>query len=84
MLNLNKIPADILTDLQKRGHTDDDIKQMTPKQAFAEFCRWNGLTDWSNTLWNAVHTLQAATTPAEPCGECGVRHEPGQNTLCSK
>jgi len=60
MLNLDKIPADIIVDLKKRGYTDADIQQMSPQKAFSEYCRWNGLSDWGNTLWNAVQDLQAA------------------------
>lgn len=61
MLNLYKIPDDIIADLKNRGHDGSAIQQMTPQQAFAEYCRWNGLSDWGNTLWNAMKDLQAAT-----------------------
>lgn len=60
MLNIDKIPAPIIADLKKRGHDDTDIQKMSPQQAFAEYCRWNGLSDWGNTLWHAVQDLQAA------------------------
>lgn len=60
MLNIKNIPSDILADLKKRGHSEAEIQQMEPKQAFMEFCRWNGFGDWGSSLWNAAQNLQAA------------------------
>lgn len=60
MLNIKVIPSYIIADLKKRGHSEADIQQMEPKQAFMEYCRWNGFGDWGSSLWNATQTLQAA------------------------
>jgi len=45
-MDIDKLPEHIISDLEKRGHTVDDIKEMTPEFAFDEFCQWNALGSW--------------------------------------
>ncbi len=63
MLDTNQIPEDILHALTQRGHSQDDIKAMTPLKAFSEYCNWNGMSGWGSTLWSAVESLKDAHTP---------------------
>lgn len=59
-MNVAKLPDHIVQALQNRGHSREDISQMSPEEAFYEFCNWRGLTNWGDTLWNAVQACQAA------------------------
>lgn len=65
-MKLASIPAHILADVRNRGFGDDEIAAMDPKRVFAEYCRWNNLTDWGYSLWDAALALHAADAPVEP------------------
>lgn len=65
MLNIEKIPREIVDDLKKRGHTEEAIAEMTPAEAFDEYCMWHGLMGWGKSLWDAVFALDAATASPE-------------------
>lgn len=58
--------SEVLFALQKRGHDEEKIADMSPKEAFIEFCEWNGLLGWGETLWNQVMSLSgnAVEVPA--------------------
>ena len=60
MLDLSKISHTVLSDIRERGHSDETIAQMSPEEAFREYCEWNGLIGWSGTLWRAVKGLEGA------------------------
>jgi hypothetical protein len=62
-LDLSKIPAHILVDVRERGHSDADIAAMTPRELFSEYCEWNGLLRWGDTLFSAVEACQKASKP---------------------
>ena len=57
-MDLDKIPARVLSDLQRGDWTNDQIRSMSPQQVFRAFCNWNGLIDWGDTLWEVVEDLQ--------------------------
>ena len=59
-MNINKIPKHILEDIQNRGNSTDSIEAMTPEEAFYEFCQWNGLSGWADTLIEALDSLRKA------------------------
>jgi len=65
-MKIASIPAHILADVRRRGYSDEEIALMEPKHVFAEYCRWNNLTDWGGTLWDAALALNAADAPVEP------------------
>lgn len=52
----------VLSALRERGHSDESIERMSPKEAFEEYCQWHGLINWSHTLWDTVNSL--ANPPA--------------------
>lgn len=40
MLDLNALPEEFISDLKERGHSEEDIAQMSPETAFSEYCNW--------------------------------------------
>lgn len=50
--------------LVERGYTEDQMKAMTPREAFTEYCEWNGLIRWGDTLWDQAKALIAMDTPS--------------------
>ena len=64
---INQLPRQVLADIHARGHSDDAIERMSPEEIFEEYCQWNGLINWSGTLWEVVTALKAiqAQTKAE-------------------
>jgi len=64
MLNLDEIPCWIIDSLKKRNISEDDIREMTARRAFSEYCRWNNLGDWGYNLFDAVEALQKAEKKA--------------------
>lgn len=63
MLNTKTLPANLLDALHKRGHADEQIAEMTPAEAFDEFCNWHGLSGWGGELWSLMGKLQNEVTP---------------------
>ena len=62
MLNTKTLPANLLDALHKRGHADEQIAEMTPSEAFEEFCNWHGLSGWGSELWSLMCKLQNEVT----------------------
>lgn len=52
----------VLLALQKRGHSEKEIAGMSPKEAFIEYCEWNGLLGWGEKLWNQVMLLSGSVS----------------------
>ena len=55
---INQLPSRVLSDLRSRGLDDAAIEQLSPREAFAYYCQWNGLINWSDTLWEVVTALR--------------------------
>lgn len=74
-MNFENKNSEVLLALKKRGHSEQDIARMSPKNAFVEYCEWNGLLCWGETLWNQVMILSgnAKVPTLEPAfpGHCG-------------
>ena len=64
MLDLEKIPEPIIENLRHRGHSDEDIRNMTPVRAFDEHCSWQGLLGYGRQLFRDVKYLEAAEVSA--------------------
>jgi hypothetical protein len=60
-LDLQALPDELINDLKERGHSEEAIAQMTPEKAFEEYCNWNGLINWGDSLWKAVHEFKDAS-----------------------
>jgi len=59
-MNINKIPDYILDDLRSRGLTDRIISKQTPEFLFEEYCNWQGLIGWSDSLITVLDDLREA------------------------
>lgn len=66
---INQLPRQVLADLHSRGHSDEAIERMTPEEAFAEYCQWNGLINWNGPLWEAATALKAIQDQTMPQGD---------------
>ena len=63
-----KIPYEdkILEALRERGHSDDEILAMAPKERFREFCAWEGLIGYADMLLEVWEVLQHAPLAKYP------------------
>lgn len=66
--------------LRHRELSENQIEQLTPQEAFEQFCQWHGLINWSSTLWQqvvALHALENQITGQAP-GQMAPSVEPMQ------
>lgn len=54
-MDMNKLPPGVREALRKRGREEAEVAIMTPREVFEDYCNWNGLINWSDTLWNTPH-----------------------------
>jgi hypothetical protein len=59
MLDLDKINKNVLKDLRE-DLTDEQIVDMSPKQALDEFLSWHGIFNYTNLIWDTVQNLKDA------------------------
>jgi hypothetical protein len=59
-MHVNKIEPEVLECLRQRGHDDDRIAQMSPDEAFIEYCECHGLIGWGVTLTKVMRSLRLA------------------------
>lgn len=58
---LAKINESLLGDLRERGHSDLEISEMTPEQAFDEWCGWElGDPYWGVEIRSIMSALRDA------------------------
>jgi len=78
MIDVKKLPANVLAALRNRERSDDAIAGMSVREIFDEYCTWHGLIGWGDDLWQAAGALRALDPkPAEVphvvvCREGGV------------
>lgn len=80
-MDINKLPPGVRSALRERGVKDAVVAIMTPREVFEEYCNWNGIINWSDTLWDTMQALvQAQPAPASwPAGEpFPLTHSPGK------
>lgn len=69
-MDVSKLNPAMRDTLRERGHSDHDIALMSPREAFDEYCNWNGIIHWGDTLWEQATALMAlqpsAPLPAIP------------------
>ena len=58
MIDIEKIPSNIMDDLNDRGLSADFIRRSSPEFLFSEFCEWNGLTGWGPMLISSLDALR--------------------------
>ncbi len=56
--NIPNVPNRVYSALLDAGWTHDRIKNAKGKELFEAFCQWEGLINWSHTLWQAVTLLE--------------------------
>ncbi len=57
--NTLSVAMAINKDLLERGLTDEAIRHLSGRELFSEYCTWNGLINWSDTLWDVVLVLRS-------------------------
>lgn len=57
--NALRVSVAINKDLLERGLTDEAIRHLSGRELFSEYCTWNGLINWSDTLWDVVLVLRS-------------------------
>lgn len=57
-MNISSLDADVYEALRGRRHTDEDIAAMSVKEAFSEYCEWQGLRGWAPTLIEVMRNLE--------------------------
>ena len=70
-LDIDKIPAHVLKAL-RHHNTDEEIKDMSPDEAFDLWLGWNGLPDWGDSVRTAISGLAAAETVAPATKESNM------------
>lgn len=64
-MELSKIPPQVLDAVRQRErYTDAEIESLSPQSLFDEYCTWNGLINWGDTLWSTMTKLQQAAQPS--------------------
>lgn len=60
-LDILKVHPRVLRDLRARDLSEREITEMTPEQAFSEFCKYNGFSGkWGGTLPAILDSLRAS------------------------
>lgn len=59
-MNVQKLDLDVYDALKGRHHRDEDIEQMSPSEAFSEYCEWQGLHGWGASLMMTMKNLESA------------------------
>jgi len=69
-MDMNKLPPGMREALRERGRKEAEVAIMTPREIFEDFCNWNGIINWSDTLWDTATALMSAQpVPAQRPGE---------------
>jgi len=58
MPNLTQVPVRVFDALESMGYKEEEIARMSPKEAFANFCEWEGLIGYGSFLWELVEQLK--------------------------
>lgn len=63
-MDVNALKPAMRDALRERGHNDQAIALMSPREAFDEYCTWHGIIRWGDTLWEQAAALMALQPPA--------------------
>lgn len=63
-MDVNALKPAMRDALRERGHSDQAITLMSPREAFDEYCTWHGIIHWGDTLWEQAAALMALLPPA--------------------
>lgn len=60
-LNVGALPMRLWNALQERGHSDEAIERMTPREAIREYAAWHlGDKEWGSDFYDLVRAADAA------------------------
>lgn len=79
MLDLTRLPADLLDYMRRRKHTDAEIAAMHPSKVVEEYCFWKGLYGHGADIYAVAHAADAAVVP-DP--EAALRIVPPFECVC--
>lgn len=66
-IDLSRLNPAVRSALINRGHSEEEILRMSPREAFVEYCEWHGLIRWGDSLWeNAKHLMTMEPQQEEP------------------
>lgn len=69
-MDMNKLPPGVREALRERGRKEAEVAIMTPREIFEDYCNWNGIINWSDTLWDtAIALMNAHAAPTQRQGE---------------
>lgn len=69
-MDVNKLPPGVREALRERGRKEAEVAIMTPREIFEDYCNWNGIINWSDTLWDtATALMNAQAAPTQRQGE---------------
>jgi hypothetical protein len=68
MLDISVLNSDVIGDLICRGHSKEQIHEMTPDEAFDEYCEWQGLIRWGTHLRAVMKQLADAEVESPGAG----------------
>lgn len=69
-MDMNKLPPGVREALRERGRKEAEVAIMTPREIFEDYCNWNGIINWSDTLWDtATALMNAQAAPTQRQGE---------------
>lgn len=69
-MDMNKLPPGVREALRERGRKEAEVAIMTPREIFEDYCNWNGIINWSDTLWDtATALMNAQVVPTHRQGE---------------
>jgi hypothetical protein len=61
MINVNKLNEDVLDDLEERQVV---IQDLSAREAFEEYCEWNGIIGYATSLTQALDNIREASDDA--------------------
>ena len=66
MLTIENIDKEVLAALHARGHSNEEIREMTPDKAFDVYCAWViGDESWGQKMRDVQANLKAAASAAD-------------------
>ena len=60
-MDIDKMPRRVRSALRERGHADNEIANMTPREVIKEFAGWHlGDPDWGAEFFDLIKELEKA------------------------
>lgn len=59
-MNIEILVEEVIDALEERGHTEEEISQMSEAEVFSEYCNWHGLIGWAENLQFVMKNIESA------------------------